>query len=244
MVQRNRASGRSGGRAPGERGRSRSVAEANSPRDLPGASGRGSRPADSAGRAATRPGGSELAAHRARLRAVIGPVVESAGYDLEELSVSRAGRRHLLRIIVDGDGGVSLDEVADLSRDISAALDSAEETGGAFTAGEYVLEVSSPGVDRPLTLPRHWRRNIGRLVAVKAGDRQLTGRVAAADDERVTMDVDGRKQDFGYGELGPGRVQIEFGRLDGIGDDGVGDEPPDLDDELADFDEEREEDEE
>jgi ribosome maturation factor RimP len=132
---------------------------------------------------------------------------------------------------------VSLDEIADLSRDISAALDSAEESGGAFTAGEYVLEVGSPGVDRPLTLPRHWRRNIGRLVAVRAGDRQLTGRITAADDERVTVDVDGREQDLGYGVLGPGRVQIEFGRLDAIGDDGV-------DDESADFDEEREEDEE
>jgi ribosome maturation factor RimP len=194
--------------------------------------------AAASGRAATRPGGSDLAAHRARLRAVVGPVVESAGYDLEELTVSRAGRRHLLRIIVDSDGGVSLDEVADLSRDISAALDSDEDSGGAFTAGEYVLEVSSPGVDRPLTLPRHWHRNIGRLVAVRAGDRQLTGRITAADEERVTVDIDGREQDFGYEALGPGRVQIEFGRLDAIGDDGVDD------DELADVDEEREEDEE
>ncbi|GAA5181831.1 ribosome maturation factor RimP [Rugosimonospora acidiphila] len=183
-------------------------------------------------------------AQRARLRVVVGPVVEAAGFDLEELTVSRAGRRHLLRVLVDGDGGVSLDEVADLSREISAALDAAEETGGAFTAGEYVLEVGSPGVDRPLTLPRHWRRNIGRLVAVKAEDRQLTGRIAAADDERVTLDVDGRKQDLGYGVLGPGRVQIEFGRLDDIGDDDVDDDPADPDGEFADFDEEREEDEE
>jgi ribosome maturation factor RimP len=203
-----------------------------------GASGRSDRPARSVDRGAARPGGSDLAAHRARLRAVIGPVVESAGYDLEDLTVSRAGRRHLLRIMVDGDGGVSLDEVADLSRDISAALDRAEESGGEFTAGEYVLEVGSPGVDRPLTLPRHWRRNIGRLVAVRADDRQLTGRITAADEQRVTVDVDGLEQHFGYGVLGPGRVQIEFGRLDGIGDDGVDD------DELADFDEEREEDEE
>jgi ribosome maturation factor RimP len=146
-------------------------------------------------------------------------VVESAGYDLEELSVSRAGRRHLLRIIVDGDGGVSLDEVADLSRDISAALDSAEETGGAFTAGEYVLEVSSPGVDRPLTLPRHWRRNVGRLVQVRAGDRQLTGRVMKADDDGVVLSVDGTDHELAYGELGSGKIQLEFSRVEEVSDD-------------------------
>jgi ribosome maturation factor RimP len=190
-------------------------------------------------RAATGP---DLAAHRGRLRAVVAPVVEEAGYDLEELAVSRAGRRHLLRVVVDADGGISLDEVADLSRDISAALDKAEESGGALTAGEYVLEVGSPGVDRPLTLPRHWRRNVGRLVAVTAADQRLTGRIAAADDRGVTLDLDGQRRDYGYPDLGPGRVQIEFGRLDNLGDDEISDD--DIDDvDPADL-EEREEDEE
>jgi ribosome maturation factor RimP len=161
---------------------------------------------------------------------VIAPVVERAGYDLEELAVSRAGRRHLLRITVDGDGGVSLDTVADLSREISAALDSAEETGGEFSSGEYVLEVSSPGVDRPLTQPRHWRRNIGRLVLVGVGERQLTGRVIAADEAGIILDVAGRPHELGYAELGPGRVQVEFGRLAEIADE-----------DLADFGEDQEE---
>jgi ribosome maturation factor RimP len=194
-------------------------------------------------RAAVRAaGGSDLAAHRGRLRAVVAPVVEEAGYDLEDLTVSRAGRRHLLRVVVDADGGVSLDEVADLSRDISAALDRAEEADGAFTAGEYVLEVGSPGVDRPLTLPRHWRRNVGRLVAVTAADQRLTGRITAADDRGITLDTDGQRRDYGYPDLGPGRVQIEFGRLDNLGDDEVSDD--DFDDvEPTDL-EEREEDEE
>ena len=130
-----------------------------------------------------RPDGPDPAAHRARLRAVITPVVEEAGYDLEDLAVSRAGRRHLLRIVVDADGGVSLDGVADLSRDVSAALDRAEESGGAFTAGEYVLEVGSPGVDRPLTLPRHWRRNIGRLDGI-GDDGVDDDELADLDEER------------------------------------------------------------
>jgi ribosome maturation factor RimP len=172
------------------------------------------------------------AAYRARLRAVIAPVVEKAGYDLEDLVVSRAGRRHLVRVVVDTDGGVSLDGVAELSRDISTALDEHEEAGGEFTPGEYVLEVGSPGVDRPLTRPRQWRRNIGRLVAVTAADHRLTGRITAADDQGVTLELDGERRAFRYPELGPGRVQIEFGRLDDLGDD-----------EIDEF-EEREEDEE
>lgn len=181
--------------------------------------GVGRRGATRPARTAASPPAADLAAHRARLHAVIAPVIEAAGYDLEELSVSRAGRRHLLRITVDADGGVSLDAVADLSRDISAALDTAEETGGDFGTGEYVLEVSSPGVDRPLRQPRHWRRNVGRLVEVPVGDGKVTGRVVAADDHGVTLDVDGQRHGYGYPELGAGRVQLEFGRLAEIDDD-------------------------
>jgi len=182
----------------------------------PGAGRRAStRPARTAGTS----GAGDIAAHKTRLREVIAPVVEAAGYDLEELSVSRAGRRHVLRIMVDGDHGVSLDAVADLAREISAALDEAEEAGGQFSEREYVLEVSSPGVDRPLTQPRHWRRNIGRLVAVSAGERQLTGRLVAADDAGIVLDVNGKRHELRHADLGPGRVQVEFGRLDELADD-------------------------
>src|SRR5690606_40537576 len=135
----------------------------------------------------------DLAARRERLRAVIEPVVVNAGYDLENVSVSRVGRRHIVRVIIDADGGVTLDNVAEVSRAVSKALDAAEEREGELVAGEYQLEVSSPGVDRPLTLPRHWRRNVGRLVRVTAGERQVTGRVIAADDAGVTLDVDGQQ---------------------------------------------------
>ncbi|MFC7550202.1 ribosome maturation factor RimP [Plantactinospora sp. GCM10030261] len=185
-------------------------------------------------RSGDRPRG-DLSARRQRLRAVIEPVIADAGYDLEDLSVSRAGRRHVVRVIVDGDAGVSLDAVADVSRSVSKALDRAEETGGDLVAGEYQLEVSSPGVDRPLTLPRHWRRNVGRLVkvtakvtagapaqrdaepragAVPATERQVTGRVLAADEDGVEFDLSGERARWTYPELGAGRVQVEFTRLD------------------------------
>ncbi|MER7456097.1 ribosome maturation factor RimP [Micromonospora sp. NPDC126480] len=184
----------------------------------------GQRGADRVGRGGDRVGrGGDLAARRARLREVIEPVVTDAGYDLEDLSVSRAGRRHVVRVIVDADGGINLDAVADVSRAVSAALDAAEEAGGDIVAGEYQLEVSSPGVDRPLTLPRHWRRNAGRLVKVtvrggpEGGDRQLTGRVVDADDERVVLETDAGRAEWSYADLGPGRVQVEFNRLDEIG---------------------------
>ena len=148
---------------------------------------------------------------------MIEPVVAAAGYDLEDVGVSRAGRRHLVRVLVDADGGVNLDDVAVVSREISAALDSAEETDGEVLAGGYQLEVGSPGVDRPLTLPRHWRRNVGRLVAVNG----RTGRVDAADDEGIVLD----DREIPYSELGPGKVQIEFKRMDdAVFDDGADDD--------------------
>jgi ribosome maturation factor RimP len=152
----------------------------------------------------------DLVAAKARVRAVIEPVVATAGYDLEDVSLSRAGRRHVLRVLVDTDHGINLDDVALVSREISAALDQAEESGGEVLAGEYQLEVGSPGVDRPLTEPRHWRRNRTRLVTVNG----LTGRVTEVDDDGIVLDVDGTPRALRFDELGPGKVQIEFKRLD------------------------------
>jgi ribosome maturation factor RimP len=177
----------------------------------------------------------EAGPNRARLREVIEPVVAAAGYDVEGLSVSRAGRRHLIRLTVDRDGGVSLDAVAEVSRLVSAALDEVEAGGEELFAGEYELQVSSPGVDRPLTLPRHWRRNVGRLVQVRAGDRQLTGRVLTADDRGVVLAVGDPGQttehQLAYDGLGAGKVQLEFARAAALTDDDLEDIP--VDDDLA-----------
>jgi ribosome maturation factor RimP len=116
-------------------------------------------------------------------------------------------------VVVDADGGVSLDDIALVSREASARLDDT----GAMGEAPYTLEVSSPGVDRPLMQPRHWRRAAGRLVRVPVtgpgGETSsVEGRVIAAGQAAVTLEVGGERREFGYAELGPGRVQVEFGR--------------------------------
>jgi ribosome maturation factor RimP len=159
------------------------------------------------------PGGSRSAVgpvNDKRLAELIEPVVAAAGMDLESVRMSVAGKRRLLRIVVDGDRGVSLDDAADVSREISAMLDEVNALGEV----PYTLEVSSPGVDRPLTEPRHWRRAVGRLVKVKVtGEPAVEGRILAADADGVTLDVAGGERRFGQGELGAGAIQIEFGRI-------------------------------
>jgi ribosome maturation factor RimP len=154
---------------------------------------------------------------RERLEAVVATAVTGTGFDLEEVTAQRIGRRHLIQVTVDRDAGVDLDGVAVVSRAVSQALDDAE-TQGEIIPGEYELQVGSPGVDRPLTEPRHWRRNIDRLVTVRAGERQVTGRVRSTDDTGVELEVEGSPTRFTFADLGPGRVQVEFRRRTGAAD--------------------------
>ncbi len=168
-------------------------------------------------------GGQRKAASTDRLTSVIEPVLRAMEIDLEAVKVSSAGRRAVLRVVIDADGGVSLDDMAEVSRELSARLDAKNTMGDA----PYTLEVTSPGVDRPLTQPRHWRRAAGRLVAVQPANQdqeverdapgarvEYRGRVVGADHDHVILEIDGARRTFSYGELGPGRVQVEFGRLD------------------------------
>jgi ribosome maturation factor RimP len=168
-------------------------------------------------------------ARRDRLAELLGPVIAADGFDLEDVTVTPAGKRRLVRVVVDRDGGVSLDDVADVSLSISKELDATDALG----AGPYVLEVTSPGVDRPLTEPRHWRRATGRLVKADLKDgTSAEGRVTGADDSGVELDGTRR---LGFEELVRGRVQVEFSRsgadLDDDADDGLDDLGDDIDDE-------------
>lgn len=156
-------------------------------------------------------------APREHLVSVIEPLVAAAGFDLEDVVVTPAGRRSLVRVVVDGDHGVTLDDIAEISRTVSEALDT---SGDGLGATPYVLEVSSPGVDRPLTQPRHWRRATGRLVLADLveGDPDgpaVTGRVLRTDDAEVVFDVDGAELTLPYSRIRRARVQIEFNRPDG-----------------------------
>ncbi len=139
---------------------------------------------------------------QSRLRELLEPAVTGAGYDLESVTVTSAGRRSVVRVVVDRDGGVDLDAVAEVSRAVSAVLDAAGELG----ESPYVLEVTSPGVDRPLTEPRHWRRNKGRLVQVG----ELTGRIREVTDQAVSIEVDGVERDIEFRDRPEGRVIVEF----------------------------------
>lgn len=145
------------------------------------------------------------------LQQVIEPVVVSEGLDLEQLDLSQAGRRSRLRIMVDADGGVDLDRCAEVSRHISKALDDSDVMGDR----PYTLEVSSPGVSRPLTLPRHWSRATGRLVrAVLHDGGDVTGRVVSAGDTSAVLDVDGATRELAYTDVRKAKVQVEFRKTD------------------------------
>lgn len=176
-----------------------------------------------------------------RLIGWIEPVVTAAGYDLEELTVTPAGRRSVVRVVVDRDSGVTLDDVAEVSHLVSEELDSRDDGMGRTP---YVLEVTSRGVDRPLTEARHWRRNTGRLVTVAVGPvgatEVITGRITEVSAAAVVLAVEApgkpgaRKRpptprSVPWERLGAGRVQVEFGRHDPEQDAALPDEDPEGD---------------
>lgn len=152
------------------------------------------------------------AAQRERLETVLGPAVSSAGCDLEEVTVSPAGKRKVVRVVIASDAGVTLDEVAAVSRAVTEVLDARDTE--LFGTTPYVLEVTSPGVDRPLTEPRHWRRAVGRLVEVTASGAEVRARVTGTDDAGVELtDEAGTATRHGWADLGRGKVQVEFGKV-------------------------------
>ena len=152
---------------------------------------------------------SQQDAVRDRLEQEVATPLEALGLDVEAVELTPAGKRRILRIAVDGDNGVTLDEVADATRTVSQVLDASDVMG----EHPYTLEVTSRGVDRPLTLPRHWRRNVSRLVKVTTTDGStFTGRIVGSDDEAATLDVDGTPREVGYAEVAKALVQIEFNR--------------------------------
>ncbi|CAM5384209.1 ribosome maturation factor RimP [Streptomyces abikoensis] len=150
-----------------------------------------------------------------RLRELLAPLVSARELDLEEIEVTTAGKRRVLRIVVDSDAGVELDECAEVSRAVSERLDETDAMGGA----PYVLEVTSPGADRPLTEHRHYVRATGRLIKAQLAEGgELVARIVAVDDEGLDLEVPGVKgrkptsRRLAFGEIARARVEIEFNR--------------------------------
>ena len=150
---------------------------------------------------------------RQHLIDLLGPVITSQGYDLDDLSVTAAGRRSLIRITVDGEDGIDLDAVAAVSRAVADTLDT---DGESEFAGPYVLEVSSPGVERPLRSARDFERHVGEKVRVRTstlveGARSHTGALVAADGEAITVATEVGAHRIPLAEVASARTVFEWG---------------------------------
>ncbi len=152
-------------------------------------------------------------AERDRIEQELVTPLGALGLDVEAVELTPAGKRRILRIAVDADDGVTLDDVAGATKKVSEVLDASPGVQEALGEQPYTLEVTSRGVDRPLTLPRHWRRNTDRLVKVTTtGGDTVTGRILRSNDEAATLDVDGTPREVDYAEVAKALVQVEFNR--------------------------------
>ena len=142
------------------------------------------------------------------LTELLAPVVSKAGFVLEEVKITPLGKRRLIAVIVDGLArNPNLDEVTVVSRQVSYILDSYSLLGDQ----PFTLEVTTPGVDRPLTLPRHWVKNIGRLVKITCIDgTTLTGRIVSANETEVTLES--VEPAISFDQIKRAQIEIEFNR--------------------------------
>lgn len=153
-------------------------------------------------------GGSMVKNNQSAVAAVVAPIATRLKLDVEDIEVRRIGTRQIVRIILDKDGGISMDEIAAATRQISDELDLLEELAAVFT-----LEVTSPGIDRPLTEERHWRRNIGRLVKVQIPDSgAIEGRILEVTELNVLLQVKQYKRSLPLADIERAVVQVEFNK--------------------------------
>jgi ribosome maturation factor RimP len=146
----------------------------------------------------------------------IRPAVENAGFFLEDVFTSNPGNHRIVTCMIDGISPLSLDEVTVVSREISAILDESPLLSEAFT-----LEVTSPGIERPLTLPRHWTKNLTRIIKVTlSDDTEVSGRLTEFDETRAILieNIKGRMKthEVAFADIKRAHVEIEFNRKDEI----------------------------
>ena len=143
---------------------------------------------------------------REQILQILEPIASNMGLDLEDVEIKSAGKHSIVQVSIDKDGGINLDEVAQISNQISEALDAKEVLG----EKPYTLEVGSPGIDRALTLPRHWRRNNGRLVKINFGSNSEIGRIIESDEEKVSLEVKGKTRSINFDKIDKAFIQVEF----------------------------------
>ena len=137
------------------------------------------------------------------ISAVITPALSDLGFYLEDITITSAGRRSMLTVIVDGDTHLSLDQVTVATKAVSEIVENIQSLGQA----PFTLEVTSPGLDRPLTKPRHWRKNIDRLVKIVLLDgKEVKGRVKDATEISATVD----EQVVKFSDIKRATLEIEF----------------------------------
>ena len=137
------------------------------------------------------------------IAAAITPTIESLGFYLEDLNITSAGRRSMLTVIVDGDTHLTLDQVTSVTKAIGEIVENIQSLGQT----PFTLEVTSPGIDRPLTKPRHWKKNVDRLVKVVLQDAsEVKGRIKDSNQEAATIDDKLIK----FAEIKRATLEVEF----------------------------------
>lgn len=143
--------------------------------------------------------------------ALVRPVVESAGLELWEVTFRKEAGRMMLRVTIDRDGGIDVDTISEMSERLSRRLDLED-----FGRGRYQLEVSSPGLERPLRQPRHFQRSVGEQVKVKtvepvAGSKIHAGALVSADAEAIVIATDGGELRVPYANVASAWTVFEWG---------------------------------
>jgi ribosome maturation factor RimP len=140
---------------------------------------------------------------REKIASALAPIIEASGNFLEDLIITSAGKHRILTVVVDGEKHLTLDQVTTITKSLSEVLENLSEIGDL----PFTLEVTSPGVDRPLTLPRHWRKNFGRLINLTFNDgTKLTGRIGESSESDVLIG----ESKINFADIKKATIEIEF----------------------------------
>ncbi len=136
----------------------------------------------------------------------ISPLVHKFDFELEDVILKSAGKNTIVQVLVDKDSGISLDEVASLSTKLSDFFDENSLMGNMT----YTLDVGSPGIDRPLTKLRHWKKNLDRIVKINSKSNVFEGRIKKVEETEVQIEIKGKLQSFQYSDISKAIIQVEF----------------------------------